>query len=77
MTQSRPPFRIPAGIKITGSRWEERNFPPGISDGLESKWPPMPPYRPSDPRQYQIKVAQDWAERDDSAQPGIYPPIQQ
>lgn len=72
MAQSRPPFGIPSGVKVFGSKWEERRFPPGVSDGLESKWPNMPPYRPSDSRTYQIKVAQDWAERDGTAQPGIY-----
>lgn len=71
MAQSRPPFGIPPGLKVTGSKWEERRFPPGLSDGLESKWP-QSPYRRSDPRTYQIKVAQDWAERDGTAQPGIY-----
>lgn len=70
MAQSRPPFGIPPGVKVTGSKWEARSFPEGISDGLKSKWPPTPPYRPSDPRVYQMKIAQEWAERDGSAQPG-------
>lgn len=69
MAQSRPPFNIPPGVKITGSRWEARQLPEGISDGLKSNWPTYP-YRPSDPRVYQMKIAQDWAERDGSARPG-------
>lgn len=69
MAQSRPPYGIPPGIKVTGHRWEARQFPEGVSDGLQLVWP-LHPYRPSDPRQCQIKVAQDWAERDGSAQPG-------
>lgn len=70
MAQSQPPFGIPSGVKVLGSRWEARPFPEGISDGLRSKWPPSP-YRPSDERVYQIKIAQDWAERDGRSQPGM------
>lgn len=72
MAQSKPPFTIPSSAKVTGSRWEERQFPPGVSDGLKSTWPSSP-YRPSSSRQYQIKIAQDWAERDGSAKPGNHP----
>lgn len=54
----------------SGQSWEQRSFPQDLSDGLESKWPPQPPYRGSDERNYLMRLAQDWAERDGTAKPG-------
>lgn len=72
MALPRPPYGIPPTLKVTGSKWEERRFPPGISDGVSEMWPQDPKYRRSDPRVYKIKLATDWAERDHTAQPGMF-----
>lgn len=51
--------------------WEQLSLPKGLSDGLESMWPPQPPYRGSDEGNYLMRLAQDWAKRDGFAKPGI------
>ena len=73
MSRNAPPSGLPrgAGTKIRAGPWEERQVPPGISDGLQSKWPSLP-YRRSDERNYLTKLAQAWAERDGSARPGQF-----
>lgn len=71
MTSAVAPFPAPVGpgIKVKSGHWELRELPPGISDGDETKWPKAP-YRPSDERNYLVRLAQDWAERDGTARPG-------
>jgi len=73
MARNAPPHGLPrgAGTKIHAGLWEERKFPTGISDGLQSKWPSHP-YRRSDERNYLTKLAQAWAERDGTARPGEF-----
>ncbi|KAK5948376.1 hypothetical protein OHC33_010550 [Knufia fluminis] len=70
MSRNAPPLGLPkgAGTKVRAGGWEERKFPPGISDGSQSKWPSHP-YRRSDERNYLTKLAQAWAERDGTARP--------
>lgn len=74
MARSVPPFSMPSGImgvKINPrNSWESRSFPKAKSDGQSAKWPPMPPYRKSDSRNYLIRLAHAWAQRDGSAKPG-------
>ncbi|KAK5091713.1 hypothetical protein LTR05_001898 [Lithohypha guttulata] len=72
MTSAVAPFPAPVGpgIKVKSGHWELRELPPGISDGDETKWPKAP-YRPSDERNYLVRLAQDWAERDGTARPDL------
>ena len=74
MTSNRPPFPIPNGVmgvkvKVDGP-WESRSFPAANSDGDQSKWPKLPPYRKSDNRNYLIRLAHAWASRDKSSYRG-------
>lgn len=68
-----PPFKkaVGPGLKRKPGPWEVRVLPEGISDGDVAKWPSQQSlYRPSDQRAYLIRLAQSWAERDGSAEPG-------
>lgn len=74
MTSAAPPFRFPnkgaLSVPVGGSDWQQREVPPGISDGLETKWPTGNNYRRSDERNYLRQLGQSWATRDGTAKPG-------
>lgn len=75
MANVKAPFTVPVGVIgikiVNGNAWQEKTFPKDNSDGNPAKWPPMPPYRKADSRNYLIRLAHAWVQREGSAKTGL------